>query len=115
MSSYDMRMLTTPSRLPGTASSRILTTSTKPIGRSPVDISQDGSSIFMRDDANTRVRVVNLESGEVDTYGLTKPALLRAREEALLSLVCFLSHTKACTHHPQQKFIVYLVYTTTKD
>ncbi len=93
MTSYDMRMLTTPSRLPGTASSQYLTTSSKLIGRSPVDISQDGSSIFMRDDTNTRVRVVNLDSGEVDTYGLTKPALLRAREEALLRLVDFLNPT----------------------
>ena len=53
----------------------------------------------MRDDTNTRVRVVNLESGDVDTYGLTKPALLRAREEALLNLVGFLIPTKMrCTH-----------------
>jgi hypothetical protein len=110
MSSYDMRMLTTPSRLPGTASSRYLTTSSKLIGRSPIDISQDGSSIFMRDDTNTRVRVVNLESGDVDTYGLTKPALLRAREEALLNLVGFLIPTKNAMHTPQvYEFSVFLV------
>ena len=41
----------------------------------------------MRDDTNSRIRVVNLNSGEVDEYGLTRNALLNAREEALYRLV----------------------------
>lgn len=87
MSSYDMRMTTTPSRLPGTSSSRYFTTTSELVGNSPVDISADGSSIFMRDDTNSRIRVVNLDSGEVDEYGITRPALLNAKEEALYHLV----------------------------